>query len=513
LFGFSLSIFSCAVQSEAAEYTSFNLRVHDLKPDLRLGCDVAASRETLVIGACGDDEFAGAAYVFSRSNGLWTQMQKLKAPCPLPDDWFGSAVAIDGSNIVCALTGPSDDVYTGSAHVYQQTGNGWQHTAELTATDGEAWDLFGVSLDISGETIAVGTPRGWWTDPPGSVYIFDLEGGTWTQKATLRANDATLNDRFGQSVSLDGDILVVIAGGEMFTDAIGKVYVFERTAGVWRQTKTYQPEDAQSSDGFGSAIALSGTRIVVGAPGKNGGTGAVYVLEKRGASWFRTTTLTPSVTASGFGTTVAVSGNLIVVGTTGEPPEAHVFQRGSRSWNQVAVLRPDVIGVPSWFDSPVAVAGDVIVMGVQGDDDSGINSGSAHVFEWDSDSDGLGDPTEHAIGTDMSNPDSDDDGALDGQEIQAATNPLDSGDIFRIIALGRLESFNWIRWNAKGGNFYRVERSMDLRTWSHAPSNSLDTIFESSRWPSNDAPLLYIDTSPANGMTFYRVLTERNWLQ
>lgn len=202
-----------------------------------------------------------------------------------------------------------------------------------------------------------------------------------------------------------------------------------------------------------------------------------------------------------------------MVGTTNERPEAYVFQSGSGIWTQVAVLHPDVIGVPLWCDYPVAAAGDMIVMGVYGDGNGGIGSGSAHVFEWDSDSDGLGDLTEQAIGTDKSNPDSDGDGALDGQEIQAATNPLDSGDIFRIIALGRLESFNWIRWNAKGGNFYRVERSMDLQTWSHAPSNSLDTIFESSRWPSNDAPLLYIDTSSLNEKMFYRVLTERNWLR
>ena len=99
---------------------------------------------------------------------------------------------------------------SGSAYVFTRTGTTWTEQAKLTASDGAADDRFGSSVAIAGDTIVVGA---YWDDDngsdSGSAYVFTRTGTTWTEQAKLTASDGAADDQFGRSVAIAGDTIVV----------------------------------------------------------------------------------------------------------------------------------------------------------------------------------------------------------------------------------------------------------------------------------------------------------------
>jgi glutamate synthase domain-containing protein 3 len=177
---------------------------------------------------------AGSAYVFTRSGGTWSQQDHLFADDAAAGDAFGDSVAIDGNAIVVGAT--YDDtaagLYAGSAYVFTRFDpfGTWPQVAHLFADDAYLDDLFGDSVAISGNTIVVGadnddTAAG---SNAGSAYVFTRSGGTWSQQDHLFADDAAAGDGFGGSVAISGDTIVV---GEEYDDTAagndaGSAYVF-----------------------------------------------------------------------------------------------------------------------------------------------------------------------------------------------------------------------------------------------------------------------------------------------
>src|SRR5439155_580953 len=143
----------------------------------------------------------------------WTQEAKLTASDGAAGDNFGYSVAMDGDTAVVGSR--SDDTpggqNAGSAYVFVRTGTIWTQQAKLTASDGAAFDLFGQSVAVSGNTDVVGasaddTPAG---DDAGSAYVFVRTGTTWTQRVHLLATDGAATDEFGVSVAVSGDTALV----------------------------------------------------------------------------------------------------------------------------------------------------------------------------------------------------------------------------------------------------------------------------------------------------------------
>ncbi|MEM9565751.1 MAG: FG-GAP repeat protein, partial [Actinomycetota bacterium] len=150
------------------------------------------------------------------------------------NDTFGYAVDIDGDLAVIGAQGTDDQgSSSGSAYVFQRTNGVWSEVDELLAGDGAMFDNFGQAVAISGQTIIVGSPQdGDNGAVSGSAYIFTETNGTWTQQAKLLASDGGGNDTFGYAVDIDGDLAVIGAQG---TDdqgsSSGSAYVFQRTNG------------------------------------------------------------------------------------------------------------------------------------------------------------------------------------------------------------------------------------------------------------------------------------------
>ncbi len=354
----------------------------------RFGGAVAISGDTMVVGAPGEDGGAtgvngpqgdtsapesGAAYVFVRSGGTWTQQAYLKASNTDARDWFGSAVAISGDTIVVgapqedsaaigiggdAADDTSEDA--GAAYVFVRSGTTWTQQAYLKASNTGAGDYFGTSVGISGDTIVVGAR---YEDSPasgidgfqgddqilfqgsGATYVFVRSGTAWTQQAYIKASNPGWGDMFGWSLAVSGDTVVVGAlhedSGALGVNGVqadetgrdsGAAYVFVRSGTAWTQQAYLKASNAAANDSFGIAVAASGDTIVVGAMFESSGAtgvngdesdssaptaGAAYVFVRSGTTWTQQAYLKASNTGTydQFGLSVAVSGDAIVVGT------------------------------------------------------------------------------------------------------------------------------------------------------------------------------------------------------
>ncbi|MCH8880088.1 MAG: FG-GAP repeat protein [Planctomycetes bacterium] len=211
------------------------------------------------------------------------------APPAAGKDRFGHAVSISG--LVALVGAPGDYVSSGSAYIfrYDVVNSIWSEEAKLTACDPDAGDQFGTSVSISGDVAVVGAPydndAGSWS---GSAYVFRFDPQTdlWHQEAKLTASDGAFNDRFGFSVSISGDLAVIGVHREEDTETnSGSMYVFRFDGFDWNEEAKLTASDASSNDRFGTSVSVDGDRAVAGAISGEGGatnSGAAYVFEGLG---------------------------------------------------------------------------------------------------------------------------------------------------------------------------------------------------------------------------------------
>ena len=206
------------------------------------GISVALDGDTALIGADLDDdkgENSGSVYVYTRSKGTWSQQAKLTAADAGNVDIFGVRVAISGDTALIAARRDDDDVNgvdSGSAYVFIRSGTIWTQQAKLTANDAEADDLFGYNValfeDTGIVTAAMDDDKGLNS---GAAYVFTRSGSEWSQQTKLTASDGAANDLFGWSVSLSGNTVLIGAPTSIFElpGGPGSAYIFQRSGGSW----------------------------------------------------------------------------------------------------------------------------------------------------------------------------------------------------------------------------------------------------------------------------------------
>ena len=280
------------------------------------------------------------------------QRVKLTASDPAHGDTFGSSADIDGDTaVIGSIANDDHGTNSGSAYIFTRDTAGdntssWTQRVKLTASDAAAFDYFGGTqsrdgVAIDGDTVAIsavgGDNKSSRVKVGGAVYVFtrDTPGSLtsgWTQRAKLTASDGVSGDQFGESVSIDGDTVVIGANRDDDDgNDSGSVYIFTRdtpgslTSG-WTQAVKLTADDASSPDDFGVHVTIEGGTIVVGARFKsvNGYSliGSAYVFTRNAAgNWTQTSkfvasdaTLSNSPT---FGDTVAISGDTILVSASG----------------------------------------------------------------------------------------------------------------------------------------------------------------------------------------------------
>lgn len=299
----------------------------------RFGESIGLGGDTVIVGAPWDGtkgDKAGAASVFVRSGASWALQQKLGVAEGTDGDWFGWSVAISGNTAVVGV--PHDDdkgAISGSASVFVRSGTTWSRQQKLVASDGAADARFGWSVAIDGDTVVVGAP----TDrssatASGAAYVFVRSGASWSEEQKLLPGDPANNDWFGTSVAVSGDTVAI---GSPHDDdkgeSTGAVYVFTRSGGSWTEEQKLiggATGGGSGGDLLGNAVSLSGDRLVASAyldDQKGPDAGAVYAFERKGTVWSPTQKL---VAADGtadawFGYAVSLAGDALVVGAPTSP--------------------------------------------------------------------------------------------------------------------------------------------------------------------------------------------------
>lgn len=313
---------------------------------------------------------------------------------------FGQSCDLDGTTLIVGA--PEHDPFGtfdsyGSAYVFVRTAAGWQQQAVLQSSSYDAFDRFGYAVSVKGDVAAIGAPYENNPGAPasGAVYVFQRSAGVWSEVARLTANDAATFDHFGASVSLDGDTLAV---GAEFDNAgagsySGSAYVFVGSGGAWVQEAKLAPSDLAANDVFGTAIALDGDRVVVGAPqhDPNGLTsaGAAWVFERAGGAWSQTAKLTPLDPAANdrFGNAVAADAGRVLVGAhrksgaSSVAGAAYVFVGGGSSWTQEGKLVDMGFSFADQFGYAVALQGERAVVGLPWSNAAGVTTGGVQLFE------------------------------------------------------------------------------------------------------------------------------------
>ena len=299
-----------------AELTASDAAAHDA-----FGYSVALSGETAIVGACMDDDGgrqSGSAYIFKRSDGVWIQEAKITALDAAEGKSFAHSVSLSGDT---ALVGaPVDDGKGsdfGAAYVFTRSDGGWTQQQKLTASDTKSNEEFGKSVSLSGDTAIVGAHRAdhGGLDRAGSAYVFTRSGEVWTQQSKLTASDADGDDRFGISVAISGETAIVGAYWDKHEGkGSGSAYIFKRSDGAWLQQAKLKASEISPGPTFGNSVAISGDIAVVGKVGQH--SGSVDVFKRSGKNWTVYTVLTPwdFAVMDPFGTSVAVDGESVLVG-------------------------------------------------------------------------------------------------------------------------------------------------------------------------------------------------------
>ena len=329
---------------------------------------LSADGNTALIGAPFDNGDVGAAWLFTRSVGIWTQQDaKLTGTGGVGISDFGVSVALSADGNTALIGGSNDQSSTGAAWVFTRSAGVWtQQGAKLTQTGGVGAPAFGwsVALSADGSTALIGGPAD--QSETGAAWVFTRSGGVWTQHAQLAGGTESGGAQFGSSVALSSDGSTALISGPYDNSDAGAAWVFTQSGGVWTQQGgklTASDENNANGGGlFGFAAALSsgGSTALIGGPNDGnpiGGRapGAAWVFTRSGGAWAQSgSKLTPSdetnsPVGGGFATSVALS----VDGTTAlaggfyddnSVGAAWVFTRSGGVWSQQG---PKLVGLDS----------------------------------------------------------------------------------------------------------------------------------------------------------------------
>ncbi len=371
----------------------------------QFGGSVAIAGDTVIIGANANSATAGgpgSAYVYVRSGGAWTMQQKLTALDGAPDDAFGSYVAISGDTAVVGAYADTvgSNVNQGSAYVFVRSGTSWTQQQKLTAVDGASGDIFGRSVAIAGDTIAVGSSSSdnMTNFDQGAAYVYFRTGTTWSQQAKLLSTDGASGDYFGDSVSISGETVIVGATEDSTGTSLqhGSAYAFTRTGTAWTQQAKLAAADGTVFDYFGFAVAIAGDTVVIGSlqdVGANFQQGAGYVFTRSGTTWTQQQKLLAGDGAinDSFGSSVAVLGDTVMIGSpfdtngaVARQGSAYTFTRTGTTWTQSQKLLASDGAAEDLFGAGVAFSQSTAIVGSVGDT-IGANplQGSAYIFTSD----------------------------------------------------------------------------------------------------------------------------------
>jgi hypothetical protein len=318
-----------------------------------------------------------------RNGATWTEQQKLLGD-PVASAQFGCSVALSGDTVV---VGAFNEAVGGAAYVFVRSGTTWSLEQKLTASNATIADRFGYSVAVSGETVVVGAYQaGSGANENGAAYVFVRNGTTWTEQQMLQGSDSEESSEFASSVSLSGDTALIGSHGK---GVGGAAYVFVRSGTTWTERQQLTASDPALGEQFGWSVALSGETALIGAPRDDHPslfeTGAAYVFVRNGSNWTEQQKLTASnpESADYFGQAVALSGNLAIIGAPNKDPDgaAYLFVRSGTTWSEEEQPGPSDPENAGLFGGSAAISGSTALVGAeQSNGGHMIAGGAAHAY-------------------------------------------------------------------------------------------------------------------------------------
>ncbi len=300
---------------------------------------------------------------------------------------MGFARAVEVADGSVFIGEPANPHQPGMVYIYRRADGNWSQQNKLSASDGKVGDSFGTSLSTDGDRMLIGAPD--QADGRGAAYIFSQAGeDPWSETSRIALADTNAEVGLGASVALNGDLAFIGAPNE--GDGTGAVYIFRQAErGSWKQQARLANPDTSKGLSFGSALSVDGSRLLVGAPQQEGGAVYAYVSNEKGA-WIKEATLTnDQVDQDGeFGSTIALSGNRALIGApdqAGSSGAVFVFQRNAdnKRWNASGRLVAYDSEPRYQFGSALEFAGSDAWVGAPNSDDG---MGALYHFKWDSNS-------------------------------------------------------------------------------------------------------------------------------
>jgi hypothetical protein len=324
------------------------------------GISVDIDGDYAVVGSYYDDEDesgnnyilnSGSVYVFKLTAGVWTQQQKIVASDREAGNNFGRSVAIDKEYIVVSTISESEDANgnntiasAGAAYIFKLENDIWTQKQKIVASDRQDGDYFGWSVAISENHIVVGAYAEDHDENgqnllsnAGSAYIFELSNGIWTQQKKIVASDRESGQRFGCSLAIDGDYIIVGAYSDdissTFTD-VGAAYIYKSENGNWIEKQKIMASDYDGMDYFGWSVDIENDHIIVGAYNESQDTSGANTMSSSGSTyvfklgndgiWTQKQKLIASDRAEGdhFGYNVKISGDKILIGANWEDEDS-----------------------------------------------------------------------------------------------------------------------------------------------------------------------------------------------
>ena len=289
---------------------------------------LSADGNTAAIGGPGevDTSGAGAVWVFTRSGGVWSQQgSKLvgsgaASQSGNPDQGYSVALSADGNTLLFGA--PRDNASAGAAWVFTRAGGVWsQQGSKLVGSgaSGAAEQGFSVALSSDGNTALLGGPSDGTNF--GAVWVFVRSGGVWTQQGSKLVGAGTSGSALGHSVSLSGDGNTAVAGGPADNSGAGATWIFTRAGGAWSQqgAKLVGSGGVSADQGFSVSLSSDGNTATVGGPTDNSEAGAAWVFIRSGGAWSQLgSKLVGSggtgTTEQGYGVAISGDGSTVLVG-------------------------------------------------------------------------------------------------------------------------------------------------------------------------------------------------------
>jgi antibiotic biosynthesis monooxygenase (ABM) superfamily enzyme len=308
---------------------------------------LSADGNTAIVGGIVDNKLIGAAWVFTRSNDVWTQQgSKLVGTSVVGQAGQGISVALSADGDTALVGGPYDNSRKGAAWVFTRSGGAWtQQGSKLVGAGAveNATQGASVALSADGNTALVGGSND--NLKAGAAWVFTRSGGVWTQQSKLVGTGAVGNAAQGSSVALSADGNTAIVGGPSNDSYAGAAWVFARSDGVWKQLGSKligTGAVGKAGQGFSVAMSADGNTAIVGGLGDNANTGAAWVYSRSGGTWSQQGSKLVGSRAVGEakqGHSVAMSadGNTAVVGGLGDNSysgAAWAYSRSGAAWSQ-----------------------------------------------------------------------------------------------------------------------------------------------------------------------------------